>query len=328
GSLKKPGPGPLGAGEGTAHVAEELALEWPLGQRGVVLSQEGAPRARAVIVDGAREELLAGAGLALEQHRDPRLRRALGQEERLLDGGALADDAVEAVALAQLAAEPAHLAARGAERASVPRGRPLQLAATERLAHHHRYGDEVLAVLDEVVARPELHRLDRHLLRTGAGDHHDRHVGPALPDLAQALESVGVGQAVVEEDAVDLVLGEMAETVAGRAHGRDLERVAPRAEPPREKPRRLGVIFDQQDARRAQEALIVVHDEHGYGVVHRYPSPLAGRRTVKQLPAPGRDSTATLPSCASTMRFTTARPTPVPPTARSSTFCSCPGTRP
>src|SRR5207253_11410137 len=94
--------------------------------------------------------------------RAPRLRGALGQEERLLDGGALADDAVEAVALAQLAAEPAHLAARGAERAPVPRRRPLQIAAAERLAHHHRYRDEVLPVLDEVVARPGLHRLDRH----------------------------------------------------------------------------------------------------------------------------------------------------------------------
>src|SRR5216117_1798780 len=135
-----------------------------------------------------------------------RVCRALGQEERLLDGGVLAHDAVEAVALAQLAAEPARLAARGAERAPVVRLRALELAAAERLAHHHRHGDEVLAVLDEIVARPELHRLDRHLLRAGAGDDDDRHVGTPLPDLAQALEPVGVGQTVVEEDAVDLVL--------------------------------------------------------------------------------------------------------------------------
>src|SRR5216117_3704183 len=183
-----------------------------------------------------------------------RVCRALGQEERLLDGGALADDAVEAVALAQLAAEPARLAPRGAQRAPVARRRPLELAAAERLAHHHRHGDEVLAVLDEVVARAELHRLDRHLLRAGAGDHDDRQVGMALPDLAQALEPVAVGQAVVEEDAVDLVGGQMLEAVAGRARDRHLERVAPRAERTREEAGRLGAILDQQDARRHARA--------------------------------------------------------------------------
>src|SRR6059058_3372760 len=254
GLFEEAAPRPFGAGEGAAQVAEELALEEPLGERGAVLGEEGATRARAVIVDGAREELLARPGLALEQHRHPRLCRALGQEEGVLDGGALADDAVEAVALAQLAAEPARLAPRGAQRAPVARRRPLELAAAERLAHHHRHGDEVLAVLDEVVARAELHRLDRHLLRAGAGDHDDRQVGIALPDLAQALEPVGVGQAVVEEDAVDLVGGQMLEAVAGRARDRHLERVAPRAERTREEAGRLGAILDQQDARRHARA--------------------------------------------------------------------------
>src|SRR5438093_2505925 len=66
GLLEEAAPRPLGPGEGAAYVAEELALEEPLGQRGAVLSEEGAARARAMIVEGPREELLPGPGLALE----------------------------------------------------------------------------------------------------------------------------------------------------------------------------------------------------------------------------------------------------------------------
>src|SRR5437016_8552570 len=57
------------AGESAAHVPEELALEQRLGWRAAVDGQERPLAARAVRVDGACDELLAGAALAEEEHR-------------------------------------------------------------------------------------------------------------------------------------------------------------------------------------------------------------------------------------------------------------------
>ena len=56
------------AGERALLVAEQLALEQLLGNGGAVDRDEIAVRARALRVDGAREQLLAGAALAQHQH--------------------------------------------------------------------------------------------------------------------------------------------------------------------------------------------------------------------------------------------------------------------
>ena len=57
------------AGEGALLVAEELALEQLARDRGAVDRDERARRARrARLVDGARDQLLAGAGLAGDEH--------------------------------------------------------------------------------------------------------------------------------------------------------------------------------------------------------------------------------------------------------------------
>src|SRR5262249_40697282 len=152
-----------------------LALEQGLGKGGTVLREEGLPGARAVVVNGAREELLAGARLPLEEHGGARVRRPLGEKERLLDVRALADDAVDPIALTELPAKPAHLPARAPERSPVARSGALELAAAERLPHDDRDGEEIFPVLHQVVARAELHRLDRHLLRTRAGDEDHRY---------------------------------------------------------------------------------------------------------------------------------------------------------
>src|SRR5205814_8736828 len=59
-------------GEGAATMAEELALEERLRQRRTVDGDEGLAGPRARRVDAARHQLLAGAGLALDQDRDRR----------------------------------------------------------------------------------------------------------------------------------------------------------------------------------------------------------------------------------------------------------------
>src|SRR5437870_10873110 len=88
--VEEPAAVALGAGEGPAHVAAELALEERLGEGGAVLHQERRLRARAAAVDGARQELLASAGLAFEEDGHGAQRGALDERQdraHVLGGG-------------------------------------------------------------------------------------------------------------------------------------------------------------------------------------------------------------------------------------------------
>ncbi len=69
------------AGERAAAMAEQLALEQGLGHRGAVDRQEGLVGARRGAMDAARDQLLAGARLALDQDGDRRRGGALHQLE-------------------------------------------------------------------------------------------------------------------------------------------------------------------------------------------------------------------------------------------------------
>jgi hypothetical protein len=72
------------ARERAAHVAEQLALQQRLGDGAAVHRDERARGARRAAVDEAREHLLAGARLALQQHRRVARRDALARPH---DGG-------------------------------------------------------------------------------------------------------------------------------------------------------------------------------------------------------------------------------------------------
>ena len=65
--LEPAGPVVDGAGERPLDVAEQLALEQALGQGAAVDADVGAGVARAEVVDGAGDQLLAGPGLADDQ---------------------------------------------------------------------------------------------------------------------------------------------------------------------------------------------------------------------------------------------------------------------
>ncbi len=84
------------AGERAALVAEQLALEQRLGDRGAVHRDERLAARRAFVVDAAREQLLAGARLAHDQHRRQAARRHLARAiQRVPDRVALTDDTLE-----------------------------------------------------------------------------------------------------------------------------------------------------------------------------------------------------------------------------------------
>src|ERR1051326_9593576 len=56
---------------------------------------EGALAARAEVVNGASDELFAGAGFAEDQNRSVARRREFNLSERTFDGGAFADNFLE-----------------------------------------------------------------------------------------------------------------------------------------------------------------------------------------------------------------------------------------
>ena len=154
------------AGEGAAHVAEQLGLEQPLGQRAAVDRHERAARARAVAVDGARDQLLAGAGLSGHEHR--RVRRAR-ERDLLVDREHAAAAPHQprqrrpARGEGRLRGSPARAARRPSARSTTSRTWPMSTG------------------LLTVVERARLDRLQRGLQAAERADQHHLDVGVARP---------------------------------------------------------------------------------------------------------------------------------------------------
>ena len=95
GRLEEPLVVAIGAGEGTADVAEELGLDQRRRERGAVADDERTAAARRQPVDGARDELLAGAALAGDERGRGVGRQAADEAEELEHDRRLADHAFE-----------------------------------------------------------------------------------------------------------------------------------------------------------------------------------------------------------------------------------------
>src|SRR5439155_21622808 len=85
-----------GAGEGTALVAEQLGLEETLRDGGAIHGDQGAALARARAMNRLRQQLLARAALALDQHREVRRRPAPSGLQRLDESRVRAAQLLEA----------------------------------------------------------------------------------------------------------------------------------------------------------------------------------------------------------------------------------------
>ena len=103
------------AGEGAVRVAEEFGFDQRLGDRRAVHGHERLPRALRVVVDGARQQRLAGAGVAEQQDRNV----AVDHAAHLADDGP--DLRVAGVELAQ-AGGAVGCGAAGVGRRSAGRG--------------------------------------------------------------------------------------------------------------------------------------------------------------------------------------------------------------
>src|SRR5690606_39173106 len=91
----------IGAREGPAHVAEELAFEQVLGDGAAVDGDERLFRPGAGFVDGAGDHFLAGAALAGDEDGDVGVLDAVDERENPSNRVAAADDAAEAEAAVQ-----------------------------------------------------------------------------------------------------------------------------------------------------------------------------------------------------------------------------------
>ena len=121
-----------GVGKRPAHVAEQLALQDVLAQGGAVERHERLVLARAVLMDGLGDQLLARAGVALDQHAGVGRGDPLEPVDHVVHLRAVADDALEA----ELFVQPAVQLGVGPPQPQTGRGlvghRP-QLAQIERL---------------------------------------------------------------------------------------------------------------------------------------------------------------------------------------------------
>ena len=226
----------VGAGERAAHVAEELALEQRLRDGGAVLDEQGSVPPRTAAVDGARDQLLARAGLALDQHRDRTPRRPVdereqrpqarrGPDEKVLVGGAARDRR-------QLGAAGIH--AR-------------EHRAPERLAHEHGQLLDVARMLGHVVGGPELHGRDGELLRARPGGHDDRHLAAHRPQRADDVRVLGVGEPEIGHHAADRGISERLERAAQAVDGGHAD---------------AGLHAEQRLAHARRMVRVVLHHEH------------------------------------------------------------------
>ena len=167
-------------------MAEELALEQVLRDRRAVQREEGLLGARAVLVDRARHQLLAGAALA-------------GDE----DGHVLVGDPTD------LLVDLEHRRAAAEHRAALDGDVRVGGSQHDRRAHappdldrvQHRLLELVqVDRLVEVVEGAALHRLDRRAGVLGHGDEHHRDARVDGPDLLVDLQPGLVGQTEIQED--------------------------------------------------------------------------------------------------------------------------------
>ena len=193
GHLETAGLGRHRTRERTLLVAEELALEQRLRQRACRDGHERLRRPVRQVVDGARDELLARAGLAVDHHGRAGRRDLSHRLEHVEHPRVRGHDALDVVVLLELFAKPFDL------------GR--QLPILEGLLDGEL---ELLEVerLGQVLARARLHGFDRGGDVAVCGQHDDRERCPLTAHAPQDLHAVGLGHPVVENHDVGLLLGD------------------------------------------------------------------------------------------------------------------------
>ena len=188
------------AGKSSLHIAEELAFDEGGNERTTVHGNEWLVAVGTGEMDGARNDLFAGAALAEDQYGMVAL-------------GRLGDDPVEPFHLRRATDNPAEALFRfdllpqnavltlQFQVAGDPFKKQLQFFYAEGLGH--------------VVVGASFHRLHRRVHGAVAGHHDDHRIGTPLPDLAQSVEPSRPRQLQVQQHHVDALRLQLAIGVFG-----------------------------------------------------------------------------------------------------------------
>src|SRR5712692_6682202 len=267
-----------GAGEGALRVAEELRLDEIPGQRRAVDLDPRPLAARAALVQRVRDQLLAGAALADDQH----VGVGLGDRRHRLHHAPHPGRLPEDLAVGDLLDEPA-------AEVGVLGGEPAMLEGVLDEAEQLVGIERLLEDVERAGALRRLHRL-AHRAVGRDDDDLERRVAPL--ELAREPDAVAVRQHEVEDRDVGLRLRDARERLPHARRGAD--RVA------------LGL---QRQAEAVGDRFLVVHHQHG-------PVPLHGRDTGSlirtSVPWPTRLCTVSVPPWRSTTERAIDMPSPVP----------------
>ena len=261
----------VGTGEGVRLVAEYLAVEQVLRQAAAVQRDEGMLVAPAVVVEAARHQLLAGAGLAEDQHVGRGVADVGDQLAQRLDRRRAADDPLRQVlAAGQLATQRADLAGQPAL---------LQGAAGDLDQAFRREG-----LLHEVVGAG-VHRLYRHGDVAVTGDQHHRQARVEGLETLQQGQAVDAGQADVADDdagevAVDPLQRLLSAADADAGDVLQLQRLLAAEQDMR-------IVFDDQDGKRLVHRAGLAVGESGTRdrLSSKAVPPLSGCCTLRLQPA-------------------------------------------
>ena len=194
--LQPPRPTGERAGERAPDVPEQLRLEQRVRNGAAVDRHQPLVAARTVVVDGARHQFLARAGLAGDQNRARRAGHGLEELEEIAHRTTASDDALEPIPIPELRPEVLVL---GLQPPLLQRRRQdvQQVVEGERL--HHEVGG------------PALDGGDRVLHRAVAGDDHRHDLRIALERELDHFGAVDAGQPQIGDDRVE---GEVGQQVA------------------------------------------------------------------------------------------------------------------
>ena len=212
----------VGAGESALLVAEQFGLQQVRREGGGVERDEGLAGARAVPMQGARHQFLAGAGFAGDQHRHAGARQSADGAKHLLHGRRLAEQFRNA-------------AARGFD---IGGHRGLLGGAAHQI---HRLVD--VEGLGQVFERAALIGGDRRVQIRMRGHHDDRQAGPRHLNFLQQFEPAASGHANVGHQHVGSIGAQRRQHIVGLVetlggHAAALQRLL-------EHPTNRGVVVDQ-----------------------------------------------------------------------------------
>ena len=230
------------AREAALLVAEQLGLEHARRERRAVDAHERLLLARAVDVDGVRDQLLAGAGLAAQQHGRARRRDLLDLLQHLAQRGAVADDVAEVELAVELLVQVAGVLGELGREAAVL---AVQVEPLDRVLQHAADLLRVPRLGDVAIDLAEVDRLDQHVDVGERGEDDADRVGLARAHLAQQLDAGHLRHALVGDDDRDLLAVEDAERLGATARGQDVERLA------------------EVEPERVEVVLLVVDDQDG-----------------------------------------------------------------